>query len=168
MSLTSDHALFERIEASDLLPSNDGTTPPEMIDEIIADALRIKIDVVENDEREAGLRRVLNFGHTLGHAIESCSGLCDRYHGECIALGMLPMCSEQVRDRLVPVLQRNGLPHALSSIPSDEQLLTALKHDKKATGTAINTVYVERVGSFEMQQHTPEQLIKLLRQTANK
>lgn len=168
MSLTSDHALFERIEASDLLPSNDGTTPPEMIDEIIADALRIKIDVVENDEREAGLRRVLNFGHTIGHAIESCSGLCDRYHGECIALGMLPMCSEQVRDRLVPVLQRNGLPHALSSIPSDEQLLIALKHDKKATGTAINTVYVERVGSFEMQQHTPEQLIKLLRQTANK
>ncbi len=168
MSLTSDAALFERIEASNLLPPCEGSPVSPEIDEIIIGALRIKIDIVENDEREAGLRRVLNFGHTLGHAIESCSGLCDRYHGECVALGMLPMCSDDVRARLIPVLKRNGLPCALDGLPPDEQLLTALKHDKKAAGKAINTVCVDRVGEFEMKKHTPEELIDALKQTAAK
>ncbi len=168
MSLTCDAALFERIEASRLLPSNETASMSEEIDEIIADALRIKIHVVENDEREAGLRRVLNFGHTLGHAIESCSGLCDRYHGECVALGMLPMCSDEVRARLIPVLERNGLPCTLDGLPSDTQLLAALRHDKKAEGETINTVYVDRVGSFEMKKQTPEQLVEALGQAAAK
>ena len=166
MALTSDASLFERIEASELLPPSDAACVPDEIDEIIAGALKIKIRVVEKDEREAGLRRVLNFGHTLGHAIESCSGLCDRYHGECVALGMLPMCSDEVRNRLIPVLKQNSLPYALDGIPSDEQLLCALKHDKKADGDTINAVFVERVGSFVMREQTPNALIDLLVQTA--
>lgn len=168
MSLTSDAALFERIETCDLLPSDDASALSTEIDEIIARTLQIKIRVVEQDEREAGLRRVLNFGHTLGHAIESCSGLGDRYHGECVALGMLPMCSDKVRTRLAPVLLHNGLPCTLEDLPLDEQLLTALKHDKKTAGETINTVYVERVGKFEMRRQTPEHLMELLKQTAEK
>ena len=168
MSLTCDAALFERIETCDLLPSDDVSTLPTEIDEIIARALQIKIRVVEQDEREAGLRRVLNFGHTLGHAIESCCGLGDRYHGECVALGMLPMCSDEARARLIPVLLRNGLPCMLDDLPPDEQLLTALRHDKKAVGETINTIHVERVGEFETRKQTPEQLMDALRQTAAK
>ena len=169
MSLTSDKALFERLEREELFAeSTDGSVIlSDAIDEIIAAALRIKIYIVENDVREAGLRRVLNFGHTLGHAIESCGGLTDRYHGECVALGMLPMCSDEVRARLLPVLRACGLPYALEAVTDKEALLTALKHDKKAAGDKVHTVFVPTVGAFEMQDKTPEELVAQLVATAD-
>lgn len=167
MSLTSDAALFAQLEQLRLAPGdiNKPIPLPHAIDQIIADALRIKIHVVEQDERESGLRRILNFGHTLGHAIESCSNLSDRYHGECVALGMLPMCDDEVRIRLIPVLAHCGLPHSLEDLPNYADLMTALAHDKKAAGKSINTVYVPRVGDFLHQKQTPEELIECLVQT---
>ncbi|MGN0492395.1 MAG: 3-dehydroquinate synthase, partial [Acutalibacteraceae bacterium] len=95
MSLTSDKDLFRIFEQEDI-KSN--------IDTIIERSLKIKRDVVEKDEKEGGLRKILNFGHTLAHAIESENGMENLYHGECVALGMIPMCSVEVRERLVPVL----------------------------------------------------------------
>ena len=160
MSLTSDACLFETLEAQDLLPS-EGQALSDAIDDVIARALRIKIDVVENDERESGLRRVLNFGHTLGHALESCTGLGGLYHGECVALGMIPMCAEEVRVRLLPLLARCGLPTAVP-LPPRDQILTALAHDKKSAGDKIHTVIVPRVGEFCMQQATPAALADAL------
>lgn len=159
MSLTCDAALFETLERTALLPEAEGQPLPEAIDDIIARALAIKIYVVENDVREGGLRRVLNFGHTLGHAIESCVGLGEWYHGECVALGMLPMCSDEVRTRLLPVLTACGLPTAISQLPPRELLLTALKHDKKAAGKRIHAVTVDRVGEFRMEDVTAEELL---------
>jgi 3-dehydroquinate synthase len=161
MSLTSDSSLFETLEKRVLLP-DEGQPLPEAIDEIIARALSIKIFVVENDVREKGLRRVLNFGHTLGHAIESCVGLGELYHGECVALGMLPMCSDAVRVRLTRVLEACGLPTVADRLPAQEELLTALKHDKKAAGSAIYTVVVDRVGEFRMEDATAEELLEKL------
>jgi 3-dehydroquinate synthase len=161
MSLTSDASLFETLEKRVLLP-DEGQPLPEAIDEIIARALSIKIFVVENDVREKGLRRVLNFGHTLGHAIESCVGLGELYHGECVALGMLPMCSDAVRVRLTRVLEACGLPTVADRLPAQEELLTALKHDKKAAGSAIYTVVVDRVGEFRMEDATAEELLEKL------
>ena len=67
-------------------------------DGIIEAALRIKKRVVEEDEKEHGLRRALNFGHTLGHGIESMHAENGLLHGECVALGMIPMCSVPVRE----------------------------------------------------------------------
>jgi len=161
MSLTSDAALFETLEKTALLPE-EGQPLPEAIDEIVARALAVKIFVVENDVREKGLRRVLNFGHTLGHAIESCVGLGELYHGECVALGMLPMCSDEVRARLTRVLAACGLPTAVDRLPAQEALLTALKHDKKAAGSCIHTVVVDRVGEFRMEDATAEELLEKL------
>lgn len=165
MSLTSDKTLFERLEREIIFTEDtDGNVMlTDAIDEIIATALRIKIYVVENDVREAGLRRVLNFGHTLGHAIESCGGLVDRYHGECVALGMLPMCAPEVRARLVGVLKACGLPYTLDAMPDKIELLTALKHDKKAAGIKVHTVFVPAVGTFEIQDKTPEELVGQLK-----
>ena len=71
----------------------EGERPLDHMDEIIERALRIKGSVIEQDEKEQGLRRALNFGHTLGHGIESLYEENGLYHGECVALGMLPMCS---------------------------------------------------------------------------
>lgn len=110
--------------------------------EALRRALLVKKRVVEEDEREGGLRRVLNFGHTLGHGIESVTGLL---HGECVALGMIPMCSPSVRARLIPVLARLGLPTSVSADP--DKVYAALLHDKKAAGGKIVSVFVDEVGS---------------------
>ena len=96
MSLTSDKELFNLIENSDIEAN---------IDAIIEKSLNIKKYVVENDERENGLRKILNFGHTIGHAIESVE-FGNLYHGECVALGMLYVCSEEVKKRLIKVLNK--------------------------------------------------------------
>ena len=144
MALTSDAALFELFE----------TRPAaEHMERIIADSIRIKGRVVEQDEKEQGLRKILNFGHTIGHGIESVAGL---YHGECVALGMLPMCSDGVRARLLPVLKKLGLPTSVTADP--EKVYEAMLHDKKSTGGALTVVRVDAPGSFVMERVTPEAL----------
>ena len=80
----------------------------------------LKKDVVEKDEKEIGLRRVLNFGHTVGHGIETASGL-SLLHGECVALGMLPMCSQALRPRVQAILQRLNLPTFCTASPDAVQ-----------------------------------------------
>ena len=116
-------------------------------------ALAVKKTVVERDEKEAGLRRILNFGHTVGHGIESVTGLI---HGECVALGMIPMCSPAVRARLLPVLTRLGLPTGVKA--DSEKVYAALLHDKKAAGGKITAVLVKKIGSCEQVSLSPEAL----------
>ncbi len=138
MAATSDAVLFEKIEKGDALGAE--------LDGVIEGALRIKRDVVERDTEEKNLRKVLNFGHTVGHAIES-EKKGAWLHGECVAVGMLPMCSEKVRARIASVLAAYGLPIEVSC---DRHALSALiKHDKKASGNGVTVVYVEEIGSFE-------------------
>ena len=138
MALTSDAELFELFERGDAI---------ENIDTIIERSLRIKKAVVEEDEKEQGLRRILNFGHTLGHGIEGNS-LDTLYHGECVALGMIPMCAPNVRERLVSVLQKLGLPTKMKG--NLETILNLTSHDKKCEGEAVNVVFVDAVGSFRI------------------
>lgn len=136
MATTSDPVLFEIFENEDI---------EENLDTIIERSLYIKKHVVEQDEKESGLRKILNFGHTLAHAVESANELSDYYHGECVAIGMLPMCSESVRERLIPILEKLSLPTETSHNTDD--LLKACKHDKKASGEKITIVYVEEIGT---------------------
>ena len=154
MSLTSDRELFEIFERGEAL---------ENIDTVIERSLRIKKAVVEEDEKESGVRRILNFGHTLGHGIEAES-FEKLYHGECVALGMIPMCAPDVRTRLIAVLQSLGLP---TKIEGDiETVLQLTAHDKKCEGTSVNVVFVDSVGSYriekmplaEWQQYIREQI----------
>ncbi len=151
MAATSDARLFEKIRAEGIHPEN--------IQEMIEAALRIKIDIVEKDEKEAGLRRALNFGHTLGHGIESCT---DFLHGEAVALGMLPMCGADMRKRLVKVLAEANLPTACKADP--ETVMENAIHDKKAEGDRVTTVYVTEPGVFRFEKHTGEELRELYRE----
>lgn len=151
MALTSDAELFRMFETQE---------PTDILDVIIRRSVRTKADVVAEDETEQGLRRVLNFGHTIGHAIESFEGLHGLYHGECVALGMLPMCSSEVRARLVPVLEKLGLPTALTVDP--EAVAQAMRHDKKMLKDGVAAVYVDKVGSFRLQTTPVETLVKAL------
>lgn len=140
MSLTSDEELFRIFEKED---------PLDEIDQIIVRSLMIKKSVVEQDEKESGLRKILNFGHTLGHGIESEQNE-KLYHGECVALGMIPMCSPQVRERLLRVLKNAGLPCSVTF--SAEKVLEAIRHDKKCKGSKVTIIKVEQVGSFVMEE----------------
>ncbi len=138
MAATSDAELFRLFEETDVY---------ENIDLITEKSLAVKIKVVEQDEKETGLRRVLNFGHTLGHGIESvCSPAL--YHGECVALGMLAMCSDEVRARLEAIYDKLGIPKKADF--DKEAVMYAIKRDKKKTQNGVHAVTVNEPGTFEM------------------
>lgn len=147
MALTFDEELFSLFE--------DGIGA-EDLDTIIERSLYIKKRVVEEDEKESGLRKTLNFGHTVGHAIEVNSP--DLYHGECVALGMLPMCSDAVKERLLKVMESIGLPKAHNISP--EKIIDAALHDKKKSGDSITAVKVEKAGSFILAEMPFDELRK--------
>lgn len=139
MSLTSDKELFDIFENKDI-ESN--------LEEIIIRSLNIKKNVVEQDEKEAGLRRILNFGHTVGHGIES--SMSELYHGECVALGMIPMCGDAIRERVVRVLRKCGLWRVLEY--DWEKITEAAFHDKKADGDSVTVTMVNDIGNFEIEK----------------
>jgi 3-dehydroquinate synthase len=138
MALTSDAVLFDLLENENAY---------ENIDQVIERSLKIKRAVVQEDEKEQGLRRVLNFGHTLGHAIESATGMHQYLHGECVALGMLPFTSPAIREQVENVLLMYQLPVNVPSLNSD--LVSFIRHDKKANASGVNAVFVNDIGSFE-------------------
>lgn len=139
MSLTSDKELFELFENKDIEAN---------LDEIIIRSLQIKKAVVEQDEKEAGLRKILNFGHTIGHGIESSEGMSELYHGECVALGMLPMCGEEIRLRVLAVLKKCSLYRELEY--DWDKITDAAFHDKKADGDKVTVTLVNEAGNFEL------------------
>ena len=139
MSLTSDKELFELFE-NKAIEAN--------LDEIIIRSLQIKKAVVEQDEKEAGLRKILNFGHTIGHGIESSEGMSELYHGECVALGMLPMCGEEIRPRVNAVLKKCNLYRELEY--DWDKITDAAFHDKKADGDKVTVTLVNEAGKFEL------------------
>ena len=139
MSLTSDKTLFEFFENQDI---------ENNLEEIIIRSLNIKKSVVEKDEKEIGLRKILNFGHTIGHGIESSEGMSGLYHGECVALGMIPMCGEAIRYRVINVLKKCSLYQELEY--DWDKVAQAAFHDKKADGDTVTVTMVNDAGSFEL------------------
>jgi 3-dehydroquinate synthase len=123
------------------------------IERVLEAALRVKKAVVEEDEHEAGIRRILNYGHTKGHGVESDTGML---HGWCVAVGMIPMCSPEARDRLVQVLGRLGFPLGIDC--DQEAVFGSMIHDKKMENGEINAVFVEEPGTAVIKRMTPEEL----------
>lgn len=140
MAATSDEELFHIFENQKITLEN--------IDKVIVRALKIKKFVVENDERESGLRKILNFGHTFGHGVEASSADGELYHGESVAVGMTVACSEAVKARLVPVLRSLNLPVCYDG--DLEAALDLISHDKKCDGAAVSVVFVEKIGEAKI------------------
>ena len=152
MSLTSDADLFGLFEKGNI---------SENMDEIITRSLMIKKNVVEQDEKEQGLRKILNFGHTIGHGIESFEHLNGLYHGECVALGMIPMVSDTLRPRLIKVLENLSLP---TSIELDcDAVFAAMIHDKKGEGDYVTVTTVPDAGRYEMKRVAFDELYPLIK-----
>ena len=146
MALTSNAELFSALE---------GGLYRDSLTEVITEAILIKRAVVEADEREGGLRKILNFGHTFGHGIESLGGL---YHGECVALGMIPMCSAETRSRLTALLAKVGLPTVHKC--DFDKAFEFMKHDKKGDGDLTDAVFVDAPGSFRIEKIALSRLIE--------
>lgn len=148
MATTSNENLFKILE--------DTKDIKEDIDNIIYEALLIKQKVVQIDPLENNIRKVLNFGHTIGHAIESYYNMT-LLHGECVSLGMVYMSSSNVKERLIPLLKKFNLPVKLNDLSNDE-LVKYIYHDKKATGDFINIVFVKQIGSYEFRKIKIEEI----------
>lgn len=149
MAACFDSQLFSLFESGDVYGN---------IEEIIIRSLKIKKAVVEKDEKESGYRKALNFGHTVGHAIES--NRKDLYHGECIALGMLYFSSEEVRRRLKAVYRK--LDFFTGNTVPCKQLSDTVSHDKKKSGDKIDVVTVEQIGGFKTESISFEKLCKII------
>ena len=156
MSMTSDSELFSLFENEEIDENN--------IEKVITSALKIKKAVVEEDERESSVRKILNFGHTFGHAVEAEEEMHGFYHGECVAIGMLPVCSQNVRERLLTILKKLGLPYLYGG--DIEKALTFISHDKKCDGDKINIVLVNEIGSYEIKKMTVSDFCEMVRNTA--
>jgi 3-dehydroquinate synthase len=137
--------------------------------EIVFRSCQLKARIVEMDEKEANVRAVLNYGHTLGHAFESVSGYRGLIHGEAVAIGMVlaarvsaseGYCSHQDETRIADVISRYGLPIETPCYDR-QQLLAAVSSDKKSKGGSITFICNQGIGSYAMSHHTPDELLKL-------
>lgn len=129
---------------------------PEQLARIVARCCEIKAEVVSQDEREGGIRAILNFGHTIGHAIEAVSGYGQYLHGEAISIGqvaaaklsqhMAGLASEETR-RIETLFANSGLPTLFTFSPEElECLRKAMELDKKVSGGEVRFVLAETIG----------------------
>jgi 3-dehydroquinate synthase len=126
---------------------------PEVIHHIIHNSVKIKATIVQNDEREKSERRLLNFGHTFGHAIEKLTGML---HGESVSLGMvmavrlsvkLGLCNKNDAEQMVDLLKLYGLPVTVPLKPAD--IFDAIRKDKKRENDLIHFVLLRKIGEAE-------------------
>ncbi|HEX8753263.1 MAG TPA: bifunctional shikimate kinase/3-dehydroquinate synthase [Solirubrobacterales bacterium] len=123
---------------------------PAELDDVVFACARYKCEVVAADERDGGLRHVLNLGHTVGHAIEAAGGYGRYRHGEAIGLGLLAALrlseAPELRDEVEAVLARHGLPTELEPAISVDAVLDYLQRDKKRTAEGVAFVLLSRPG----------------------
>jgi 3-dehydroquinate synthase len=140
---------------------------PQAVDRIIADAVRMKCEVVSSDEREGDLRRILNFGHTFGHALEAETGYTRFLHGEAVAFGMrAAACLGQLTGRLsadengeiLEMLRLYGPIPPLDGVPA-ANLLARLVHDKKTVQGKVHFVLPVRIGEVAVVSGVDEMLV---------
>jgi len=141
---------------------------PGAITRVIADSARIKADVVSADEREGGLRAILNYGHTAGHAVEKAAGYRRLRHGEAVAVGMvaaarigvrLGITPMEARERIEALVGRAGLPARVPSGLPVDGLVKTMAFDKKAKGGSVKWVMAEAIGRAVPGVEVPEALI---------
>jgi 3-dehydroquinate synthase len=126
-----------------------------LLEQVVARSLSHKAAVVGADEREGGLRKTLNFGHTVGHAIEASAGYGSYFHGEAVAIGMVAAArlsskyagfSADEAARLQRLIERAGLPTAMPAGWRDENFMRALGLDKKRAAGGVEFVLLDRLG----------------------
>lgn len=162
-----DEALFEKISAmrgdDDLLANIGG---------IVERCCAIKAEIVEHDEFDTGERMVLNFGHTIGHAIEKCCGFTDFTHGEAVGIGMALLTKQTERlgltepgtaAKIIDVLQKYNLP--VDADYADAELLQAVGMDKKKSGSSITLIILKKIGVSFLQKTSLQDLPQYIKRS---
>ncbi|HWN94660.1 MAG TPA: 3-dehydroquinate synthase, partial [Methylomirabilota bacterium] len=143
---------------------------PKTLAEVVARCCEIKAQVVSQDETESGLRAILNFGHTIGHALEAISRYGKYLHGEAISIGQVAAAELSAAlaglpqidvERITDLFRRAGLPTSVKlSKAQMKQLFAAMRLDKKVSGGQIRFVLARRIGEVAWGQLVPDELIR--------
>ncbi|MCX7793686.1 MAG: 3-dehydroquinate synthase [Thermodesulfovibrionales bacterium] len=144
---------------------------PESLKKIIARSCEIKAEIVSRDEREEGLRAVLNFGHTIGHAIETVTGYTRFLHGEAIAMGMYGesflaskkgLTDDSTVKKIKDILMLYGLKPSIPDDINGNSIFNAMLIDKKAKAGKIRMVLPEKIGRVIISEVDKEELLRVL------
>ncbi|MBD2203501.1 3-dehydroquinate synthase [Calothrix sp. FACHB-1219] len=163
-----DAELFAQMEASKHL-NQLRYIKPELIESILIRSCQAKADVVSKDEKEAGLRAILNYGHTIGHAVESLTGYRVVNHGEAVGIGMvaagqiaveLGMWQTAETERQNALIQKAGLPTQLPSGLDIEAIIDALQLDKKVKAGKVRFVLPTQIGVVTVTDEVPADIIR--------
>ena len=161
----SDPELFKYIEDNSY---NILALEHEVMEHIIARSCEIKADVVSKDEKEGGLRRILNFGHTMAHAIEEATGYSRYTHGEAVAIGMigaayisykLGRIDEATLNRLQNLIDKLGMVSRAKDCDVDV-MFEAIFRDKKTINGKINWVLMDNIGKVSIISDVPDDIVK--------
>jgi 3-dehydroquinate synthase len=158
-----DAGLFEILNAM----QNPG--PDALTADLIARAARVKVDIVNADEREQGDRMLLNYGHTLGHALEAATGFNTFTHGEAVTIGMhleaqiaagLGMVGSAFVERQRALIQAHGLPTELPARVPTDQLVRLTLRDKKVQAGKVRWALPTDIGGAVTRNDVPETLVR--------
>jgi len=163
----ADPELFQFIEEHiEAIRQREETVLTTLIERAIA----VKVRVVQEDPTERGVRAILNFGHTLGHALEAATMYTQYSHGEAVAVGMalvailserLGFCHAAVRSRLCALLETLGLPTTYTGLPP-QHLLEVMTHDKKSLNGVVRFVLLKDIGEVAYHQQVPLEALQTL------
>jgi 3-dehydroquinate synthase len=168
-AIIGDKSLFEQIESSqeEILKGNT-----DLLSKLVAKSVRFKGMVVDTDEMETGLRRILNFGHTFGHAIEIQKNL---RHGFAVALGMELATEFSYERKLISIEDRNRVICMLKAFKlnnwvdlTDSQMEKLITHDKKKSGNDINFVFIKGIGKAVIEKVSVIELLNFYRRYRDK
>lgn len=161
-----DKELFNFIEANREKILN---LDSNILTHIIKRSCEIKAEIVSKDEREAGLRAILNFGHTIGHAIETVTEYKRFLHGEAVAIGMcvesrlslmLGLIDAEQVSRIESVIRAFGLPSEMPEHIDMNGILSSIQLDKKAIAGELKFILPEKIGSVRIYKGVTEKSIK--------
>lgn len=162
-----DADLFEQLEGASRIDQHRYFSP-DLLAEVLRRSCQAKVDVVAQDEKESGLRAILNYGHTIGHAIESLTHYRLFNHGEGVGLGMiavgeiavqLGLWSKDCCDRQYRLIRKAGLPTQLPAAFDTEAVLEMLTADKKVKAGRVRFVMPTNIGTVELTDQVPPQAI---------
>jgi len=163
-----DAELFARLEANAALLRDFQPPPAALICQIVARSIALKVSVIEEDEREQGLRAILNYGHTVGHALENVAGYGTFLHGEAVSLGMVAaamlaqqagMFAQDEVERQNRLLAALGLPVSCQGAAPVEAILAAMRLDKKVAAKRIRWILPQRIGQVTIST-LPDELVQ--------
>ncbi|MDJ0844588.1 3-dehydroquinate synthase [Crocosphaera sp.] len=162
-----DSNLFKQLEQEEKIDSLDKLSLAT-IQEIITQSCQAKVDVVSQDEKEAGIRAILNYGHTIGHAIESLTGYSQINHGEAVGIGMVAagkiavktgMWSEEMTQRQEKLIRQAGLPVTIDHTLNPQTILENLQLDKKVKAGKVRFILPTNIGQVDIRENIPPQVI---------